>query len=175
MSQNIPLTSFPESKAWHSVLYKYVSWLTVESPGVNPDWKGVKILLSTKWLCKCLNTSLSRTLSRLLRREMGRWFETRDTSPPLGTGVTWASLNAPGTSPSLSDVLKNIQRAGENSLATSRRMRSPFTVAWLQSPAGFEPGSLAWQAGLYSRATYTPRGTKSTFKILNCKSIIYEK
>ena len=27
----------------------------VESPGTKPDWNGVKILLSKRWLCKYLN------------------------------------------------------------------------------------------------------------------------
>ena len=66
------LTSLPASSAWQNVLYKKVSWLVVESSGMKPEWKDVRILLSRRWLNRCLNTSLSKTLSRLLNKEIGR-------------------------------------------------------------------------------------------------------
>ena len=41
MSKMMTLTSFQESSAWQNVLYRYANELTVESPGVKPDWKDV--------------------------------------------------------------------------------------------------------------------------------------
>lgn len=37
MSQKTALTSLPESRAMQKVLYRDVSWLTVESPEMKPD------------------------------------------------------------------------------------------------------------------------------------------
>lgn len=59
----------------------------------------------------------------LLKSDIGRRFDTTEGSPPLGTGVTCASLNEPGTFPRRRDVLKNVDKAGDISLAISRKMR----------------------------------------------------
>ena len=38
MSQNIILISFPSSNAFPKSFEILISWITVESPGLNPDW-----------------------------------------------------------------------------------------------------------------------------------------
>ena len=48
ISQNTTLTSLPESNASLKVLYRNVTWLVAESPGIWPDWYGVRILLTCK-------------------------------------------------------------------------------------------------------------------------------
>ena len=45
MWQKTARTSFPASSASQNVWYKNVSWLTVESPGLNPDWRVDNVLL----------------------------------------------------------------------------------------------------------------------------------
>ena len=45
-------TSLAASKALQNALYRKSSWFTVESPGIKPDCKGVKISFSRKWLYK---------------------------------------------------------------------------------------------------------------------------
>ena len=47
--------------------------------------------------------SLSKDLSKLLSKEIGRWLETVVGSPPLKTGETLASLKRFGTSPLCND------------------------------------------------------------------------
>ena len=48
MSQKITRTSLPASKALQNALYRKSSWFTVESLGIKPDCKGVKIPFSRK-------------------------------------------------------------------------------------------------------------------------------
>ena len=43
ISQKITRTSLPASKALQNALYRKSSWFTVESPGIKPDCKIVKI------------------------------------------------------------------------------------------------------------------------------------
>ena len=52
MSQNMARTSLPSSSALQKVLYTSTSWLTVESPGINPDCNAVITALSRKKLKK---------------------------------------------------------------------------------------------------------------------------
>ena len=47
------------------------SWLTVESPGTNPDCRVVSMLLSQMKLNKCLCTIFSKTLPTVLSRDIG--------------------------------------------------------------------------------------------------------
>ena len=46
ISQKTARTSLPESTASQNVWYVCNNWLVVESPGANPDWKGVSIWFS---------------------------------------------------------------------------------------------------------------------------------
>ena len=73
MSQTTTRTSLPESRAWQKVLYRHVSWLTVESPGIKPNWSEESKLLVCKWLYK----------DKTLRRDIAS-----DICFFIGTGTT---------------------------------------------------------------------------------------
>ena len=47
------------------------SWLTLESPGTNPDFRVVSMSLSRMKLNKCLCTIFSKTLPTVLSRDIG--------------------------------------------------------------------------------------------------------
>ena len=106
-----------------SLAERHVSWLTVESPGIKPDCKEESKLLSCWWLYKCLNTNLSNTLLTELSKEIGRKLETIERSPFSGTGQTLVSLYEVGKRPVCRDSLKREHKGGDNSYASSRRMR----------------------------------------------------
>ena len=61
----------PPSRAWQKVLYISTSWLTVESPGTKPDCRVVITWWSFKKLKTYLCTIFSRTLARVLSKDMG--------------------------------------------------------------------------------------------------------
>ena len=119
-NDDIARTSLPASSAWQKVLYKKVSWLVVESTRMKLGWKDERLLLSRRWLNRCLNTNLSKTLSRLLNKEIGRYLQTSEASPPpLGTAI----LKLIGTSPWYMDWLNQDASGVDSSMASSRRMR----------------------------------------------------
>ena len=103
---------------------------------MKPDWSEDSRLLSRIWLYRSLKTSLSKSLFSELRSNIGRWFDTRERSPFLGTGQTLASLKSEGTIPVRSDWLNRQQYGRTASLASSRRMRLPRPFGPLALPIG---------------------------------------
>jgi hypothetical protein len=71
VSQKTILTSLPESMACAKILYKYVNWLTVESPETKPNCRDVIMLLDLRKLNVCLSIILSKTLLTVLITDMG--------------------------------------------------------------------------------------------------------